>query len=283
MDPLLEKGPPTDDEILGSLNQPSSTSTEPAAQPAAAPAEPEFKPQELGLGYKFRHETIYPKDRNEAIELMQLGHSFRVNKPKWEQDRQALQAFEARKPEYQRYEELSKALQANPEFRTELEKLAQKYSGQPSAPAQPQGIPQELAPVLEEVKQIKQWKEQQEQQAADQELARDLDALEKAEPGFDWKTDTGEGSLRQQLIRYMSENKVYNPRVAFRDMKWEEVQQKTQFEARKKAEEEAAKARKAGVVTPGTVPAPTNTQPPINHRAMSYDDLENLALESLRR
>lgn len=277
MDPALNNGQPTDDEILNSV-QPDPGA--PAGEPAAAAPADTFNAQELA--YKFRNETVYPKDRNEAIELLQLGHSFRVNKPKWEQDRQALQAFEARKEEYQRYDQLSQALQANPEFRKELETLAQKYSGQPSAPAQPQVSP-EIAPVLETVTKLEQWKQQQEAREADNELSRELDALEKSETGFDWKTDTGEGTLRQQLLRYMSENQVYNPKIAFAGLKWGEAQQKARFEAEKKAAEEAAKARKAGVVVPGAGPAPSAAPQSIDHRKMSYDDLENAALESIRR
>lgn len=272
---------PTDDEILGSLNQTSAGTPDPAAaaapvEPNPAPVEQPFDPSQFA--YKFRHETVLPKDRNEVIELLQLGHSHRVNKPQWEKDQQALRTFEARKADYQRYDQLSEALKANPAFQTELEQLAQKYSGQTPQPA-----PQ--TPVSEDprLKEFQEYIEQQRQREADTELANELDSLEKTETGFDWKSNSGDGTLRDQLLRYMSENKIYNARVAFRDMKWSEAQQKREFEARRKAEEDAAKARKLGTVAPGTTPAPSNAPKPLDHRTMSYEQLEQMAVESLGR
>jgi hypothetical protein len=268
MDPLENPGQPTDEQILE------------AVQPvAAAPVEPSFTPQEFG--YKFRNETVYPKDRNEAIELMQLGHSFRVNKPKWEEDRRAYSAFEAKKDVYQRYDQLSQALQANPDFRTELEQLAQKYSGQKPQP-QPQNpnIPPE---ILETVNSLKAWKETQETREADTELQRELDDVERANPSYDWKTDSGEGPLRKQVLSFMHKNKVYDPQIAFDAMMRKSDMERVRFETERKAAEDAAKARKAGVVTPGTQGAPQAQPQGLNHRAMSYDDLENAALASIRR
>lgn len=279
MDPEIEiPGQPTDDEIL------ASQSTESATPAAAAPVEPVFNPQELGLGYKFRNDTVFPKDRAEAIELMQLGHSYRTNKPKWEQERQAYSAYEAKKDVYQRYDQLSAALQANPDFRTELEQLAQKYSGakpqgQPT-PAAPSSVPPELMGAVNE---LKQWKEQQETREADNELKRELDELERQNPSYDWKTDAGEGDLRKRLLSYMHEKRVYDPEIALSAMMHKSELQRVQFEATKKAAEEAAKARKAGVVTPGTQPAPQAPAGGLNHRTMSYDDLENAALAGLGR
>lgn len=268
MGPLNNPGQPTDDQIL--------EAEKPAA---AAPAEPSFNAQELA--YKFRNETVYPKDRNEAIELMQLGHSFRVNKPKWEQERQAYSAYEAKKDVYQRYDQLSQALQANPDFRTELEQLAQKYSGAKPQP-QPENptIPPEL---LETVNGLKAWKETQETREADNELQRELEDVQRANPSYDWKTDSGEGTLKKQLLTFMQANRVYDPKIAFNAMMRESDLQRVRFETERKAAEEAAKARKAGVVTPGTNGAPQPQPQGINHRSMSYDDLETAALASLRR
>lgn len=278
---LTGNGNPSDDEIIDSLSQPSAGTPEaaPAGAPleTPAPAEPQFNPQEWG--FKFRNETVFPKDRNEMTELLQLGRSYRENKPKWEKDQQALQAFEARKQDYQRYDQLSDALKANPQFRTELEQLAQKYSGQPS---QPPAAPPSVAddPRL---KQFEEYIEQQRQREADQELANEMDQLEKTETAFDWKSNSGDGSLRDQLLKYMSENKIYNARVAFRDMKWNEIQQKKEFDARRKAEEDAAKARRLGTVTPGTNPAPSNAPKPIDFKNTNWETLENMAVESLGR
>ncbi len=270
MDSEITQGQPTNDEILESV-QP---------QAAAVPAESTFDP--AGLGYKFRNETIFPKDRNEAIELLQLGHSYRVNKPKWDTERQAYSAFEARKDVYQRYDMLSQALQANPEFRTELEQLAQKYSGpKPQAqPKEPSAIPPEMVETLEG---LKQWKETLETREADNELNRELESVQRDNASYDWKTDSGEGDLKKQLLNFMHKNRVYDPQIAFDAMMRKSDLQRVQFEAQKKAGEEAAKARKAGVVTPGTQGAPQAKPQGINHRAMSYDDLEKAALASIGR
>jgi hypothetical protein len=270
MDPEIPQGQPTDAEILESVQTPA----------AAAPVEPSFDPQ--GLGYKFRNETIYPKDRNEAIELLQLGHSYRVNKPKWEQERQAYSAYEAKKDVYQRYDQLSAALQANPEFRSELEQLATKYSGQKpqGQPKEPSAIPPE---ILETVEGLKQWKETLETREADNELQRELETVQRENPSYDWKTDSGEGDLKKQLLTFMHKNRVYDPQIAFDAMMRKSDLQRVQFEAQKKAADEAAKARKAGVVTPGTQGAPQAKPQGINHKAMSYDDLERAALASIGR
>jgi hypothetical protein len=275
MDPIDSVSPPTDEEIL----QAQSSESDP--QVAAAPAESAFNPQEFG--YKFRNDTVFPKDRDEAIELMQLGHSFRTNKPKWEQERQTLATYEARKQDYQRYDQLSQALQANPEFRSELEKLAEKFNGT-KPPAQPNQPPASVPPeFMEKVNQLAQWKEQQETREADNDLKRELDGLEAANSQYDWKTDAGEGDLRKQLLAYMHTNSVYNPEIALSAMMHKSDLQRARFEAEKKAADETAKARKAGVVAPGTQPAPQAPAGGVNHKAMSYDDLENAALASLGR
>lgn len=277
MEPEIEiPGQPTDDEILASQNPEN-------AQPvAAAPTEPVFDPS--GLGFKFRNETITPKDRADAIELLQLGYSYRTNKPKWEADRQTAAQFEARKADYQRYDQLSQALQANPEFRTELEQLAQKFNG-PKPQAQPNQPSASTVPpeILEKVNKLAEWQEQQQIEREDNELKRELDELERNNPSYDWKTDSGEGDLRKQLLAYMSKKGVYDPEIALAGMMYKSDMQRAKFEAEKKAADDAAKARKAGVVTPGTQPAPQAPAGGLNHRAMSYDDLENAALAGLGR
>lgn len=279
MDPLIENGQPTDDEILASTQNPNAS---PAATPVPAPSEATFDPTQFG--YNFRQQTVYPKDKSEMIELLQLGHSFRTNKPKWEQDRQAYSAYEAKKDTYRKYDELSAALQANPTFRTELEQLATKYSGQAAQPQQPQNPASTVPPeILETVNSLKQWKEQQETQASDNELKRELDDIERANTSYDWKTDSGEGNLRSQLLKFMHEKRVYDPEIALSAMMYKTDLQKARFEAERKASDDAAKARKAGVVAPGTQPAPQAPAGGLNHRNMSYDELENAALASLGR
>lgn len=277
MDPEIElNGQPTDDEILASQNQ---EGTPPVA---AAPVEPSFDAS--GLGFKFRNETVTPKDRNDAIELLQLGYSYRTNKPKWDADRQTAAQFEARKADYQRYDQLSQALQANPEFRTELEQLANKFNGQKPQAQQNQPPASSVPPeLLEKVNKLAEWQEQQKIEREDNDLKRELDELERNNPSYDWKSDSGEGDLRKQLLAFMSKRGVYDPEVALAGMMHKSEIQRAKFEAEKKAADDAAKARKAGVVTPGTQPAPQAPAGGLNHRAMSYDDLENAALAGLGR
>lgn len=277
----LENGQPTDEEIITSQSTQTAEDAS-VASAEAAPSEPQFDPQQFA--YKFRTDTVYPKDRADAIELMQLGHSYRTNKPKWEAERQTAAQFEARKADYQRYDQLSQALQANPEFRTELEQLATKYNGtkpqgQPSQ-TPPQGLPPE---VMERLEKLTAFQEQQETREADNELKRELDDLERANPSYDWKTDAGEGNLRKQLLSYMHEKRVYDPEIALSAMMYKSEIQRTKFEAEKKAADDAAKARKAGVVAPGTQAAPQAPAGGLNHKAMSYDDLENAALAGIGR
>lgn len=268
------EGQPTNDQILAQ----NSEGNPPVA---AAPVETPFDAS--GLGFKFRNETITPKDRNDAIELMQLGYSYRTNKPKWDTERQTAAQFEARKADYQRYDQLSAALQANPEFRTELEQLATKYSGQKPQAQPNQNVPGVPPEFMDKVNQLAQWKEQQETREADNELKRELDELERANPSYDWKTDSGEGNLRKQLLSYMHEKRVYDPDIALSAMMHKSELQRVRFEAEKKFADEQAKARKAGVVAPGTQPAPQANAGGLDHRKMSYDDLEKAALAGIGR
>ena len=268
---------PSDDEILGSLTQTPAAPASPAPTPEAAPQEPAFNPQEWG--FKFRNDTVYPKDRQEAIELMQFGRSLRENKPKWEP---ILQRWEQNKDTYQRYDELSQAIAQNPQFAQELQALAQKYS-QPKP--QPETSPQPGAAISPEVKKelddLKAWREQETARQADSELKTELDTLQSKFPRYDWKSDSGEGNLRQQLLQYMQKNHVYDSEIALKAMMYGTDIKQAQMDAERKAAEDAAKQKKLGVVPAGTQPAPAPTARQIDPRNYSYDQLEDMALQSV--
>jgi hypothetical protein len=259
-----------DEQILSDLQQ-----AQPQAAPVVpqAPAEPAFNPNEFG--FKFRNETVYPKDRSEAIELMQLGRSFRENKPKWEQDRQTLASYEQKKSIYQGYDALSEALDKNPQFRSELQQLAEKYSGQPTQ-ENTQTLPPEIQAKLQKIDEFESWR-------ADNELKSELDNLQQKYPSYDWKADTGEGTLRQQLLKYMNENHVYDSDIALRAMMYGSDIQRTRMDAERKAADDAARQRKLGIVPAGTQPAPQQGPRNIDPRQYSYDQLEDVALQSLGR
>jgi hypothetical protein len=183
---------------------------------------------------------------------------------------------------YRRYDDLSQALQANPQFRTELEQLAQKYSGQPS-PQQEQPTSTLPPEVAQEIQALKAWREQQDQEKADRELQLELDAVEKSFPTYDWKSDTGEGNLRQRLIKFMASEGIYKPDRALKSMMYDEDLKRVQMDTRRQAEEDAARARKAGVTVPGTQGAPAATPQSFDHKGKSWEDVESAALESLGR
>lgn|SRR3990167_2692968 len=268
MDPV--SGQPTDDEILSEHQTPPAGAT-PAAP--AAPQEPAFNPQDFG--YTFRNETVYPRDRKDALELFQLGHSYRANKSKWEQDRQALSSYEAKRDVYQQYDKLSEALQQNPEFASELKNLAQKYSGQPQ-PQNPSTLPPEVLEMRQQLAEIQ-------ERRADDELKSELDGLERSNPNYDWRSDTGDGTLRQQLLRFMHDKKVFDPAIALNAMMYKTDLQRAKMDAERKAADELAKQRRQGVVPAGTQAAPSNAPRPIDHKNMSYSELEDLAIEELSR
>lgn len=277
-----ENTQPTDDEILAGHKEAPAPGAE--SKPAVAPtASPESEFDSKPWGYKFRDQTVYPKDRNDMIELLQLGHSYRENKPKWEQDRQSLAAYEQKKDTYRQYDQLSAVLESNPDFRNELQQLALKYS-QPKTNSQPNQTASVLPPEVEEkLREFSQWKERMEEERSDNELKLELDALEKSEPTYDWKTDSGEGLLRTRLLKYMQQNRVTKPEIAFAAMMRKEDIQNAKMAAAKAAADEAAKARKAGVVTPGSSPVVPNANNGIDHSKHSYAELEEMAVGSLGR
>lgn len=267
------------EDILSELNQPGQDGQpqgSPAGDPNApggAPPADNFNPQEWG--YQFRHETVFPKTRQEITELMQLGHSYRTNKQSFEQQRRQV---ETQASQYQRYAALDQALQQNPDFARELWALGQKFSqpgqagGAPGQPSQPQGLPPEIAHLPKQVESVVAWQ-------ADQELRQELDQVERENPDFDWKADTGDGTLRQQLLLFMRDKQVTDPVIAFRSMMYPSAINKAKFEAQKKLKEDQQKQHRQGIVTSGGAPKPG--EKPVDVRGKSYGDMEQLALASL--
>jgi len=119
-----------------------------------------FNPQEWG--YQFRHETVFPKSREEMTELLQLGHSYKQNKSTWDAERQQ---WTQAKPKYQQYEQFEQALQKNPQFAQELRGLAERYQQQNQGQDDPRYS--ELAQQVERMQQFQ----------ADYELTQEMNNL----------------------------------------------------------------------------------------------------------
>jgi hypothetical protein len=196
------------------------------------PAQDNFNPQDFG--FQFRHETVYPKDRNEITELMQLGRSYRENKATWEAERNQYAQI---KPKYQQYEQFEQALQKNPQFAQELQTLAQRYSQQAQ---QPKGD-ERYSELATQVERMQQFQE-------DYTLNQELSSLESKYNSYDWKKDSGEGNLRRQLLIFMRDNGVTNPDMAFRAMMFEQAKKQAEFQGANKASLATQAGNRAGIV-----------------------------------
>lgn len=227
--------------------------------PAQAQA-PSFNPQDYG--YQFRHETVYPKDRNELMELVQLGRSYRENKPKWETERNQ---YAQDKLRYQQYDAFQQALSQHPDFARELRELAQKYSQQPQSQEDPR-----FSQLQSQVQEMAAWR-------ADYELATEMDSLQKSFPNYDWNRDTGEGNLRRQVLIFMRDHGITKPEMAFRAMMYEQSIRDAHLQGANKAAAATQAASRAGVVAGGGAKPPAK---PVQ-RANGYGQAADFSLAEL--
>ena len=231
------------------------------------PEEITFNPQDFG--YQFRHETAFPKDRNDLTELMQLGRSYRENKTAWETERSQMQGLKQR---YQQYDQFEAALKANPEFSQELKVLAQKYTTRPAGGnAQGQESPQ-FQELSQEVKAMRSWQ-------ADQELSREMTDLERNHPEYEWKKDLGGGPLTQQVLIFMRDKGLTDPDVAFRAMMFDQAKKNALMAGARSAAAAQQQQHRNGVVTNGGRPQPSKG--PVDPTKMSNDQIQNAILTEL--
>lgn len=226
-------------------------------------AQTNFNPQEWA--YTFRSETVQPKTREEMIELMQMGHSYRYNKPKWDQQKQEL---DERAKQYEPYQRLKESLDANPDFRDKLMQMYQEYNGQQ--------VQNPADPRLDEISQkIETW----EQRQADMELQKELDQVAASHPEIQWNKDLGEGSPRQQLVRFMAQKGINDPELAYRAMYFPKATQTAAHQAAAKTTQNIKQQHRAGVVSAESAAKPERA---VDHSKLSWDDLSQMAINDLK-
>ena len=235
-------------------------------QPGTSPqADPKFNPQEWG--YTFRSEMAYPESRDHMIELMQLGHSYKYNKPKWDQQRAEL---DQRASTLEQYQRLHESLESNPEFAKSLWGLYNQHTNQ-QQPAQNTEDPK----YSELDTRLQQFEERQ----ADAELEREMQEMMGKHPEIEWKKDLGEGTARQQLLQFMAKEKINNPELAYRAYYFPKATQNAAHMAAAKTTQNIQQAHKAGVVQQGTAGKP---EPHIDHSKLNWDQLSEMALADLK-
>lgn len=208
--------------------------------------------------YIFRGEPQVPESKEAIIEGLQLGHSYRENRTKFDQDKQD---FEQQKTTYSKYAQLDEQLQQSPEFKEKLWALHNEYSQTPQQPVANQPNP--------EVAQLKEQFSQIQDHHADQALTGEMDALKGRHPNHDWDKDTGEGTLRQQVLRFMSDNSIMNPEHAFRAFMYPTATQTARMDGAGQATLQAQALNKQGIVSTG--PGAQRPQATVG-KAANYDD-----------
>lgn len=245
----------------GAVAAPESGAPSPDLTPAQPAADPNFNAQDYG--YKFRSEMVYPQSKEDMIELMQLGHSYRHNKPTWDREKSELAQ---QQQQFAPYQNLHTALEGNPQFRTDMWNWIQSYQGQ-TQPDQPEADQQ--------VTQLSQKMQQFEEKQADADLAREMTDMMSKHADVDWNKDVGEGTPRMQLLQFMSKEKITNPEMAYRAYFFPTAVQNAQLTAAKKTTQGIKQQHKLGVVT-GQSAAPPGA-PGLDHTKHSMDSLAELA------
>lgn len=255
------------DELPVTDNTGGAPVSEPAPSVQPGPqADPNFNPQDFS--YKFRDEMVAPKSREDMIELLQMGHSYRYNKPKWDSLKQEL---DQRAQTYETYQKLHESIQANPAFKDELMEMYNRHTGQQQ---QPQGDPR-----YDELSQKVQTFEEKQ---ADAELASEIQKVMSAHPEIQWAKDLGEGTPKQQLINFMSEHGINNPEYAYRAMYFPKATQNAAHQAAAQTTQNIQQQHRAGVVQHGTTTPPGGKMTRDDLAKQSWDSLADMALADLK-
>ena len=236
-------------------------------EPPPAANDPNFNPQDFS--YKFRDEMVTPKSREDMIELMQMGHSYRYNKPRWDELKQSL---DQRAQTYETYQKLHESLEANPAFKDELMEMYNRHTGQQTQ--QPQGDPR----VDEVVQKVHTWEERQ----ADADLQREVQEVMSKYPHVNWTKDLGEGTPKQQLLNFMAEHGINNPEFAYRAMYFPKATQNAAHQAAAQTTQNIQQQHKAGIVQRGTTTPPGGKLTRDDLAKQSWDSLADMALADLK-
>lgn len=231
------------------------------------PPQNEFNPNDYP--YVFRGETTYPQSKEELTELMQLGHSYRTNRTKFDEERAS---FQQTMGQYEKYKNLEAALQENPQFAQEMWGVYEKFQNGGNNDAPPSD------PILQELQtKVLTMEERQ----ADADLKREMNDLKKSHPEYDWDKDTGDGSLSLQLLRFMHKNRIVDSELAFRAFMFPTAMKNAQFDAKKATTQNIQRSNRAGVVANSSAGAPPAKQ--FDPRGKSYDQAAEAAIASLNQ
>ena len=260
----VEIGSPPNDTPIEEVPQESVETTE------QTPVEPqqsqyEFNPDNYGV--IFRGERVVPKDQTHLQELLQMGHSYATNKEKFnslETENQRLQQ------QWQQYDQLNRELIQHPELANQFQAAYQKYMQGQTQPGQVQQDPATVQRL-----------EQLEQKMADDQLSADMQKVMASHSEHDWNKDTGEGSLRIQLLKFMQKNSITDPEFAYRAMMFPQATEQAKMNAARQTTQAIQNQHRAGIVSKGTAapPAPTGWNP----QGKSYDQAEEAGLAMLQQ
>ena len=231
---------------------------------------------------KFRDQTIVPKDKHHLVSLAQQGYSYsqRMHELKQREDQ-----LNGKSQQYDQYAKLEAAFEKNPGFR---EKLMQWYQDSltpgtaPTATAAPSqsSIPPEL---LKEIQDLKGWKaeweksqQEQKKEKADQEIHAEVESLKSKYARDDWDTPSSNGlTLAKEVMKHAYELGGVKLETAYRDLMWDSHTKSAEITGIKKATENQAAAKKAGVVSGGKSRG-ASPAAPVNTAEMGYDQIAKL-------
>jgi hypothetical protein len=259
---------------------------QPAAQaqpgkPATVGGDPNWNPEHFPL--KFRDQIIKPKSREELIGLAQQGYSY---SQRMHQLNEKEQQLNAQAQQYAQYQKLEQAFEQNPGFRKQIldwynnslspAQQQEQKEGNAGASQLPPEIVNQIRELTEFKSTFEQHQQQQMQEQVDTEVRKEMDDLKQKYPREDWEIQNSNGlTLMQEIVKHSIDNGGIKLESAFRDKMFDQHTQNVQAETLKKQAEEAAAAKKAGVVSAGKGKGATPAQQP-NPAGMDYSQIEKM-------
>lgn len=245
---------------------------------AEKPVQDEFDPAQWG--YKYKGQTMYPKDRQHALTLMQQAHDANVRNAEY---KERMAEIEEQRKQFAQYQKLDDAFKQNPEF---AQKIWSMYNnqGQPTQDDsdEPQHVKDLRNQVYEQQQMLAQLQSNYEtwnDKEADKAIQDEIESLKSKYADHDWDSDDGNGSLVKRVIEHAIKLNNVPLETAYRDYMWDNVQVNAKSEALKKAKADRLAQKKAGVVLDGPHSRPKSAPPDI--RNMNWQQVTEQAMKEM--